>query len=137
MLKHVLPEHPLRRQLADFRAGQVSEDTDWLWVRILDVPQALAARGWFTDGEIVLDVTDGFLGERYRLTVRDGKAECVPTDAGPDLSLDVSNLARSTSAAPGEHAGAGRARPGPPPAGSCTRGRLFRADRSPHCLHWF
>lgn len=38
-------EHPLRRQFADFRAGEVSDDTDWLWVRLLDVPRALTARG--------------------------------------------------------------------------------------------
>ncbi|WP_017242126.1 GNAT family N-acetyltransferase [Streptomyces sp. SS] len=92
--KHVPPGHPLRWQLADFRAGEVSRDTDWLWVRLLDVPRALSARGWFTDGELVLDVDDPFLGEhgRYLLTVRDGKADCVPTDREPDLSLDVRDL---------------------------------------------
>lgn len=66
VFKHFPPEHPLRWQLADFRAGQVSEDTDWLWVRLLDVPRALTARGWFTDGELVLDVDDPFLGEHGR-----------------------------------------------------------------------
>jgi hypothetical protein len=39
VFNHFLPEHPLRWQLADFRAGQVSDDTDWLWVRLLDVLQ--------------------------------------------------------------------------------------------------
>jgi predicted acetyltransferase len=70
VFKHFPPDHPLRWQLADFNAGQVSDDTDWLWVRLLDVPRALTARGWFTDGELVLDVDDPFLGEhgRYLLT---------------------------------------------------------------------
>lgn len=35
---------------------------DWLYVQLLDVPRALAVRGWFTDGELVLDVDDPFLG---------------------------------------------------------------------------
>src|SRR4029078_10139162 len=64
------------------------------WLRLLDVPRALIARGWFMDGEFVLDVAAPFLGEhnRYLLTVRGGKATCVPTDREPDLSLDVSDL---------------------------------------------
>ncbi|GAA5611156.1 N-acetyltransferase Eis [Streptomyces platensis] len=94
VFKHLVLDHPLRRQLADFRAVQVSDDTDWLRVRLLDVPRALTARGWFMDGEIVVDVDDPFFGEhgRYLLTVRDSKADWVPTDRKPDLSLDVRDL---------------------------------------------
>ncbi|GLZ35990.1 hypothetical protein Lesp02_81770 [Lentzea sp. NBRC 105346] len=44
VFKHVPPGHPLRWQFADFRAAQVEDDTDWLWVRLLDVPRALTAR---------------------------------------------------------------------------------------------
>ncbi|BCK66960.1 hypothetical protein Srufu_009130 [Streptomyces libani subsp. rufus] len=66
VFKHLAPDHPLRRQLADFRAVQVSDDTDWLRVRLLDVPRALTARGWFMDGEIVLGVDDPFFGEHGR-----------------------------------------------------------------------
>jgi hypothetical protein len=32
----------------------------------MDVPRALTARGWFSDGELVLDVDDPFLGEHGR-----------------------------------------------------------------------
>ncbi|MGM1064593.1 GNAT family N-acetyltransferase [Saccharothrix sp. Mg75] len=94
VFKHVPADDPLRRRLADFRAAQVSDDTDWLWVRLLDVPRALTSRGWSTDGELVLDVDDPFLGgrDRYLLTVRGGEAACTPTDREPDLSLDVSDL---------------------------------------------
>lgn len=140
MFKHVAPDHPLRWQLADFRAAEVSDDTDWLWVRLLDIPSALTARGWSTDGELVLDVDDPFLGERarYLLTVRDGKADCVPTDREPDLSLDVSDLASvylgGTAPSTLVRAGHIRAhRPGAPALADA----LFRAERSPHCLHWF
>ncbi|HTJ32573.1 MAG TPA: GNAT family N-acetyltransferase [Dactylosporangium sp.] len=138
--KHFPPGHPLRWQLADFRAAQVSSDSDWLWVRLLDVPQALTARGWFTDGELVLDVDDPFLGEhhRYLLTVRDGKADCVPTDRDPDLSLDVSDLGSIYlgGTAPSTLVRAGHIRAHRSDA--ATRADiLFHADRHPHCLHWF
>ncbi|MFG2462985.1 GNAT family N-acetyltransferase [Streptomyces sp. NPDC048523] len=137
---HVPPQHPLRLQLADYRAGQVSGDMDWLWVRLLDVPRALTARGWFTDGELVLDVEDPFLGEhgRYLLTVRDGKAECVPTDREPDLSLDVRDLGSVYlgGTAPSTLVRAGHIRAHHPDAASVADA-LFRADRPPHCLHWF
>jgi predicted acetyltransferase len=140
VFKHVPPGHPLRWQLADFRAGQLSGETDWLWVRLLDVPRALAARGWCTDGELVLDVEDPFLGEhgRYLLAVRDGKAECVPTDRGPDLSLDVSDLGSVYlgGTAPSTLVRAGHIRAHRPGAAALADA-LFRAEQAPHCLHWF
>ena len=140
VFKHVPPGHPLRWQLTDFRAGQVSHDTDWLWVRLLDVPRALTTRGWFTDGELVLDVDDPFLGEhhRYLLTVRDGKADCVPTDLEPDLSLDVSDLGSIYlgGTAPSTLVRAGHVRAHHPGAAPLAD-NLFRTERPPHCLHWF
>ncbi|MFE6984606.1 GNAT family N-acetyltransferase [Streptomyces griseus] len=140
VFRHVPPEHPLRRQLADFRAGEVGGYTDWLWVRLLDIPGALTARGWFMDGELVLDVEDPFLGERgrYLLTVRDGRADCVPTDREPDLSLDVGDLASVYlgGTAPSTLVRAGHIRAHRPGAAALADA-LFRAERSPHCLHWF
>ncbi|MET8170448.1 GNAT family N-acetyltransferase [Streptomyces sp. NPDC005329] len=140
VFKHFPPEHPLRWQFADFRAGQVSDDTDWLWVRLLDVPRALTARGWCTDGELVLDVDDPFLGEhgRYLLTVRDGKADCVPTGREPDLSLDMSDLGSVYlgGTAPSTLVRAGHVRAHRPGAAALADA-LFRAERPPHCLHWF
>ena len=140
VFKHVPPHHPLRRQLADFRAGEVSGDMDWLWVRLLDVPRALTARGWFTDGELVLAVDDPFLDDhgRYLLTVRDGKADCVPTGREPDLSLDVCDLGSiylggtaPSTLVRADHIRAHR------PGAAALADALFRTDRSPHCLHWF
>ncbi|KJK36275.1 acetyltransferase [Streptomyces variegatus] len=140
VFQHVPPGHPLRWQFADFRAGEVGGDMDWLWVRLLDVPRALTARGWFTDGELVLDVDDPFLGEhgRYLLTVRDSKADCVPTDREPDLSLDVRDLGSVYlgGTAPSTLVRAGHIRAHHPGAAALAD-TLFRADRPPHCLHWF
>ncbi|MFF7314706.1 GNAT family N-acetyltransferase [Streptomyces sp. NPDC008137] len=140
VFKHVPPEHPLRWQLADIRAGEVSGVMDWLWVRLLDVPRALTARGWSSDGDLVLDVDDPFLGERDRwlLTVRDGKADCVPTDREADLSLDVRDLGSVYlgGTAPSTLVRAGHIRAHHPGAAGLADA-LFRAERSPHCLHWF
>ncbi|MFE7168659.1 GNAT family N-acetyltransferase [Streptomyces sp. NPDC057616] len=140
VFKHVPPGHPLRWQLTDFRAGEVAGDTDWLWVRLLDIPRALTARGWFTDGELVLDVTDPFLDEhdRYLLTIQNGKADCTPTDRAPDLTLDVSDLGSIYlgGTTPSTLVRAGHIRPHHPNAAHLAD-TLFRGDREPHCLHWF
>ncbi|GGU50657.1 GNAT family N-acetyltransferase [Lentzea flava] len=138
--KHFPTGHPLRWQLADINAGQLSSEIDWLWVRLLDVPRALTARGYVGDGELVLDVDDPFLGEhgRYLLTVRDGRAECVPTDRAQDLSLDVRDLGSiylgGTTPSTLIRAGHLRAHSS---AAALTADSLFRSAHPPHCLHWF
>lgn len=140
VFKHVPADHPLRWQLADLRAAQVDHVGDWLWVRLLDVPRALITRGWSTAGELVLDVEDPFLGEhnRYLLTVQGGRADCVPTDREPDLSLDVSDLGSIYlgGTAPSTLVRAGHIRAHHEGAAALADA-IFRAERSPHCLHWF
>lgn len=138
--RHFPTGHPLRWQLADINAGKLSSEIDWLWVRLLDVPEALTARRYLSDGELVLDVRDPFLGEhgRHLLSVRDGEASCVATDREPDLSFDVRDLGSvylggttpSTLIRAG-HVRAHNAR------AAATADLLFRAARPPHCLHWF
>ncbi|MET8974090.1 GNAT family N-acetyltransferase [Streptomyces sp. NPDC004539] len=140
VLKHLPPDHPLRWRFEDFRAAENGNHMDWLWVRVLDVPRALTSRSWSTDGELVLDVDDPFLGERERwlLTVTDGKPECVTTDRAPDLSLDISDLGSVLlgGTTPGTLVRAGRVQAHHPDAAALADA-LFRTDRSPHCLHWF
>jgi predicted acetyltransferase len=137
---HLPSGHPLHWQLADFRAGTVSESMDWLWVRLLDVPRALTARGWTGDGEIVLEVDDPWLGERgrYRLTVQDGKADCAATRREPDLSLHVSDLGSVYlgGTLPSTLVRAGHIRAHRPGA-AARADALFRSERPPHCLNWF
>ena len=65
--------------------------TDALWVRLVDVPAALAARSYEGDDLIVFDVSDAFLPDnagRWRLS--GGQAE--RTDEDPDIRLDVTAL---------------------------------------------
>lgn len=66
-----------------------------LWVRVVDVPGALAARRYLTPVDVVLDVTDAHLPAnrgRWRLRGDAQSATCEPTDAAPDLGLDVREL---------------------------------------------
>lgn len=82
---------------------------------------------------------DPFLGEhgRHLLTVRDGKADCVPTDRKPDLSPDVRDLGSvHLGTAPRTLVRAGHIQAHHPGAAALAES-LFRSDRAPHCLHWF
>jgi predicted acetyltransferase len=70
--------------------------TDGLWVRLVDLPGALAARRYQTRIDVVLDVRDDLLSEnagRWRVQGGPDGAGCERTDAEPDLALDVRDLA--------------------------------------------
>ncbi|MFD5517165.1 GNAT family N-acetyltransferase [Streptomyces sp. NPDC127066] len=90
------PDDLLPHFLPDARAARITTQSDWLWVRILDVVRALEARTYGTAGTLVLDVTDGSGpdGGRYRLrAASDGTATCAPTTEEADLSLSIADLA--------------------------------------------
>lgn len=75
--------------------GLVGSTGGSLWVRILDVPGALAARRYAAPVDVVLEVTDeAFTGNagRWRLVASGGSAEVTRTDAAADLALDVRAL---------------------------------------------
>ena len=88
-------DDPVRWMLADPRRLRVTVASDWLWVRILDVPAALEGRGYTVDGELVLEVADAFRPEtagRYVLDAGPDGASCRPTDREPDLVLGIADL---------------------------------------------
>jgi predicted acetyltransferase len=69
--------------------------TDGLWLRILDVAQALAARRYATDIDVVLEITDHLIPAntgRFRLTGSTESASCFSTVEEPDLRCDVRAL---------------------------------------------
>jgi predicted acetyltransferase len=91
-------DEPLRRLLADSRRLTVNAVVDDLFVRILDIPRALAARHYAADGELVLELSEAFPVPRtscYRLVVGAGGVEavCTPTDRPADICLGVGSLA--------------------------------------------
>ena len=69
---------------------------DALWVRIVDLPAALAARTYPTAVDVVLEVTDPLLPAntgRWRLSADPyGPARCVATDDPADLTCPVRDL---------------------------------------------
>jgi predicted acetyltransferase len=68
---------------------------DGLWIRVLDVPAALAARRYTTDIDLVLEVTDTGVpanAGRWRLTGSPTGATCTSTVDEPDVSCDVRAL---------------------------------------------
>lgn len=81
--------------LTNARAARISEAGDALWVRLFDIPRALAARDYERQGRLVLEVVDAeAVGGRVRveLDAEPAGATCRQTDASPDLTLDVSAL---------------------------------------------
>jgi predicted acetyltransferase len=108
-----------------------------LWVRLVDVPAALSARGYAADPDVVLDLSDAFCpwnAGRYRLA----GGHCEPTDAEPDLALDASTLGAAYLGGTllAELAQAGRVtelRPGALARASAA----FRADVVPWCPEIF
>jgi predicted acetyltransferase len=88
---------------------------DGLWVRIIDLPKALAARRYATDVDVVLEVTDALLPQntgRWRLTGGPAGATCSATADPADLACTVLELGAAYLGGPslGALAAAGRVR---------------------------
>jgi predicted acetyltransferase len=68
---------------------------DALWLRMLDVPAALAARRYATNVDLVIEVTDDMVPDnagRWRLRGSETGATCTSTVDEPDLRCDVRAL---------------------------------------------
>jgi predicted acetyltransferase len=88
-------DDPIRWRLADPRRLRVTEVGDQLWVRLLDLPGALAARRYAVDDALTLEVSDTLRPRnrgRFRLEGGPDGATCEPTTAEPDLALDVADV---------------------------------------------
>jgi predicted acetyltransferase len=88
-------DDPIRWRLADPRRLRVTEVGDQLWVRLLDLPGALAARRYAVTDALVLEVSDALRPRnqgRFRLEGGPDGATCEPTTDEPDLALDVADV---------------------------------------------
>ena len=68
---------------------------DSLWVRLVDVSEALAARGYEADCDVVVDVADEqapWNAGRWRIRVKDGTGEATGTDDEAEVALPVAAL---------------------------------------------
>ena len=83
-------DHPLFLLLAEPRRLRFQVG-DGIWVRLVDVEAALAARSYEGDAQVVVELTDAFLPEnagRWRL----GSHGAERTNASAELPLDVTGL---------------------------------------------
>jgi predicted acetyltransferase len=88
------PHDPLMWALADLNRVKTTEVQEFLWLRLLDVPRALAARPWREDGTVVLEVDDpqGHASGRFEVATRDGAATVARTDGEADVRLTAATL---------------------------------------------
>jgi predicted acetyltransferase len=89
-------DEPLPHMLADTRRLQTKAVSDNMWVRLVDVPVALATRRYASPGRLVLDVRDPFCPwntGRYAFEGGHDGATCTPTSEEPDLVMSSTELA--------------------------------------------
>jgi predicted acetyltransferase len=132
-------DDPLTLEVTDPRRVQ-RRLWDAMWIRVMDVPAALEARTYETDGALTLHIDDPFRptnSGNYRLEVSDGRATCRRRDDEGDVSLDIDVLGHLylgggsavAMAAAGRITGSD---------GSVTRlHRIFRTDAVPWCPEVF
>ena len=140
-------DHPLLLLLAHPRRLGLTLG-DGLWLRLVELPAALAARSYAAEGSLVLEVRDAFCpwnAGRWRLEVDGGteggessRVDVGRTDENADLSVDATDLASTylggfTFA---QLTRAGRARE-ERPGGIAKADRLFATERRPWCLDQF
>jgi len=87
-------DEPLRHLVDEPRALN-ARALDSLWLRIVDLPAALAARRYAAPIDVVIEVTDGLLPDnagRWRLSGDTSGATCDRTTDAPDLTCDITDL---------------------------------------------
>lgn len=89
------PNSALPWALRDPRSLKQTLGADHIWWRILDLPAAIAARGFSHDGRAVLEVHDPleYASGVYEIEAAGGRAQARRSSAKPDAILDVADLA--------------------------------------------
>jgi predicted acetyltransferase len=134
-------DEPVVHLLANPRAA-LCRLADSLWVRLVDVPRALASRRYATRLDTVFEVTDELCpwnAGRWRLVVdAGGRAEVSRTDHDPHLLLDAAYLGAAYLGGTRlvTLAGAQRVRERVPGA-LAAASLAFTDEREPHCPEVF
>jgi predicted acetyltransferase len=133
-------DEPLLHMVTEPRRMR-AEISDSLWIRLADLPAALAARRYTTPLDVVLQVDDTLLPEnagRWRLTADGDSVACVPSPDAAELACDVADLGAAYlgGTALTTLAAAGRVRELVP--GALTRASTaFLAERAPSATEVF
>lgn len=87
-------DDPLPLKLRDASAARTTGVNDFLWMRLMNVPEALGMREYSADVDIALEVTDplGVAGGRFLLQIRDGAGKCMPHDGPADVEIGLGDL---------------------------------------------
>lgn len=87
------PDDPIFDLLAGPRRAQTEVD-DGVWVRVMDVPAALTARKYQGEFAAVFGIHDpmGLAGGTFQLEVSEEGSECKPSNAEPDIVMDIEDL---------------------------------------------
>jgi len=131
---------PLPFLLADGRAVQESGRHDFVWVRVLDVESALAARSYGVEGQLVIEVNDplGFAAGRFLLEGGPAGAQCTRSTATADLSMPVDVLGSIFLGGTSIHALAEANRLDEHRSGALEEASsMFSSYRPPWCTTWF
>ncbi len=87
-----MPSDPLPWLLTNARAAVVGGVGDALWVHLLDVPRALAARTYAGEGRLVVEVVDGDARSRVQVEVGPDGATVKPTRRSPQVTVAAAVL---------------------------------------------
>jgi predicted acetyltransferase len=130
-------DDPLPELLLDRRGAKVTAVHDETWLRIIDVPQALAARRYFADDAVTIAVHDTLLPHNSAsFAIAGDGAE--PTEGRAQLHVGVEGLATVLlgGATWRSLAVAGLAR-ADDPAALVVADRLFASPQAPHAGFFF
>ena len=89
------PDERLPWLLTNRRAAEATDLVDGLWVNLLDIPAALAARTYEREGDLVIEVVGGEpAGTRTRVRLESGLdgAACTTTTRDVDLTIHADAL---------------------------------------------
>lgn len=112
--------------------------TDCLWVRLMDVPAALEARTYDTDGVLVLAVVDSSgSAETYRMEVSAGVGSCELSTGPTDITLDLDVLGHLYLGGGDAKAMGDAGRIAGHHGAVATLDRMFRGRRQPWCQEVF
>ncbi|MEA3502704.1 MAG: GNAT family N-acetyltransferase [Actinomycetota bacterium] len=133
-------DDPLRLKVPDHRRI-IRKRWDSLYVRILDVAQALEARTYAADGVLRFAVADAFLpdvGGAFELSVAEGVGRCRRIDGTDvDLTMDTVDLASLYLGGGDAHAMAMADRMAGSEESVRKLNRMFRGDVAPWCEEVF
>ncbi|EYF00429.1 GNAT family N-acetyltransferase [Chondromyces apiculatus] len=131
---HLPPDHPLLHSLTEPRRLRINQ-YDAVWVRILDVPAALASRSWGSIDTVVLDITDPlYPSNTGRFRIDGASGLCVRTERPATLRIDIGTLGTLWMGAATVRRLADAGRVEELQEGAIDRAdALFRSSRAPWC----